>query len=110
MRKGCGLGSWAEREWASVPVPENNAECRQTRGRIEGAMAFEIELRDEAGRTVARFWTGIERSYVLPDGRRCAVPQAGAWCHNCRAFVAAQEVPSLERVDQRLVALRAGPE
>ena len=72
-------------------------------------MAFDTELKDEKGRTVATFWTGTERSYVLPDGRRCTVPQAAAWCRDCKEYVAAEEVASLEYIDGRLAALRAGP-
>lgn len=72
-------------------------------------MAFDTELRDEQGQTVASFWTGPERSYVLPDGSRCTVPQTAAWCRDCESFVAAEEVPPLEYIDQRLAALRAGP-
>lgn len=73
-------------------------------------MAFDTELRDEQGQTVASFWTGPERSYVLPDGSKCALPQTAAWCRDCESFVAAEEVPRPEYIDQRLAALRAGPQ
>ena len=73
-------------------------------------MAFETEVRDGSGRVVGSFWTGIDREYVLPGGSRCIVPQAVAWCWDCRAYRAAEPVPSPDHIDERLRALRAGRE
>jgi hypothetical protein len=73
-------------------------------------MAAEIELQDDAGRPVAALSMGTERSYVLPDGSRCTVPQAAAWCRDCEGYVVAEEVPPMEYVEKRLAALRAGPQ
>ena len=72
-------------------------------------MGWMYELRDPSGRVAGEFWLGdMERSYVHPDGRTWSMMQAAAWCGDCGAYVAAERVPSLERIDAMIAAADGG--
>ena len=74
-------------------------------------MAVRIELVDCSGRLAGSLWLGnFDRCYSLPDGQRCHVPQMVAWCRDCRAFVAAEAMPTLAEIDQVLQASRDAKE
>jgi hypothetical protein len=70
-------------------------------------MAFRFVVANAAGERVGEYWLGeLDRSYRLPDGRRCPVRQAAAWCRDCRQFVAAERIPSPAEIEQELTDLR----
>lgn len=73
-------------------------------------MAFLIQLEDDTGAVAGKLFLGeFDRSYLLPDGRRCRMPQRVAWCRDCDKYVAAENVRSLEDIDMMLAAFKAGP-
>ncbi|MDB5296794.1 MAG: hypothetical protein JWO31_2777 [Phycisphaerales bacterium] len=72
-------------------------------------MAYEYVVQTEDGAEIGGFLMGGGfRDYQLPNGEHCPVPEAPAWCNNCRAFVAAERVPSLPEIDEELNAARSG--
>ena len=66
---------------------------------------FAVDGTDLGGDVLGSF----DRSYLMPDGRRCPMfGQRMAWCHACGKFAAAEALPPLTEVDEQIAALRAG--
>jgi hypothetical protein len=46
--------------------------------------------------------------YRLPDGTKLHILQQEAWCRTCRRFVAAEDIPLLESLEEEIRRLLAG--
>lgn len=71
-------------------------------------MGWRFELRNSDGEEVGSLWLGeADRVYAYKDVRWRMV-QAVAWCRDCQAYVAAERVPTIQRIDEMLAAAAAG--
>jgi hypothetical protein len=65
-------------------------------------MAWNYKLSFQPGGKVAEVLTPTGYFYVLPDGRRVRMSHRYVWCFKCNGFSWAEELPSLETVNQSI--------
>ena len=69
------------------------------------ALLYEILVEQFPGRPYVRrerLPVSWQNYYVFEDGRRLSLGYAPAWCPRCRAFVRAEDVETLARVDEQI--------
>src|SRR5262245_45650450 len=60
----------------------------------------------ESGRDEWVLWSAF-LDYRLEDGSKLHILQQAAWCQDCRRFVIAEEVPSVEMLEGEIARYRA---
>ena len=61
----------------------------------------------ESGRTERVLWSAFI-AYRLADGTELGIPQQPAWCPACSRFVIAEELPSIEELEEEIARYRTG--
>jgi hypothetical protein len=61
----------------------------------------------ESGRSESVLWSAFIH-YRLADGSKLHIWQRPAWCSVCRRFVIAEDVPTIDSLEEQIAKLRSG--
>jgi hypothetical protein len=71
-------------------------------------VGWRFELRNAEGADVGALWLGEGDRVYAYKAMRWRMVQAVAWCRDCQAYVAAERVPTMQRIDEMLAVAGAG--